>query len=523
MLNCQKSHIKCRQADQEQLPSRVLDVGKDGDSIALREIGMTRGKYTALSHCWGGERPLTTTVASVKQHMDEIPYSELPATFRDAVRITRLLGIKYLWIDSLCIIQDRFSDWEHESAKMHEYYKNSFVTIAASDSNNSFAGMLHRREVACVQLPGFGNVFVRRKIPTARYVYENSVLESRAWCLQERLLSTRVLHMARSDVLFECRTGHQRESSIQIGDSVAMKEFYRFGPDRLKRELDDLEADPQSAEKAPELWYNLVQQYSRRSLTNPKDMLPAILGVAEQMKKYTGLTYMHGMWKEDMARGLLWSNDLRGHKKGSQQSGAPSWSWAAMTGYVKCWPKIHQQLLADSKLDWAISEGSDRELILHSRSVDVCLDACSPRRLRAHVQQQWDAARIYHIYYNEVDNSGGYSDLVPEARVGWMIADMEMHPANLNECKALEIVQGNVDHLNERDLGGDKDNEPNNTVSAKVWFLIVVPHPAIVGCWTRVGVGMSGDVDCFDNAYLIKSVEPDLIFEGRDRHSIRLR
>ena len=139
------------------------------------------------------------------------------------------------------------------------------------------------------------------------------------------------------------------------------------------------------------------------------------------------------------------------------------------------------------------------------------------------MQQQWDAARIYHIYYNEVDNSGGYSDLVPEARVGWMIADMEMHPANLNECKALEIVQGNVDHLNERDLGGDKDNEPNNTVSAKVWFLIVVPHPAIVGCWTRVGVGMSGDVDCFDNAYLIKSVEPDLIFEGRDRHSIRLR
>ncbi|KAH9213676.1 hypothetical protein DL95DRAFT_410052 [Leptodontidium sp. 2 PMI_412] len=90
--------------EDENLPTRVLDVGKDGNDVVLRESKDLSGNYTVLRHCWGTERTLTTTVATISHHMDKISYKNLPATFLDAVRITRLLGVRYLWIDSLCII-----------------------------------------------------------------------------------------------------------------------------------------------------------------------------------------------------------------------------------------------------------------------------------------------------------------------------------------------------------------------------------------------------------------------------------
>ncbi|KAH7395597.1 heterokaryon incompatibility protein-domain-containing protein, partial [Cadophora sp. MPI-SDFR-AT-0126] len=525
--DCQNTHVKCHQNDQGHLPTRVMDVGEDGDDVILRESKDISGKYAVLSHCWGNERALTTTTASIKQHMKVILFSGLPATFLDAVKITRMLGIKYLWIDSLCIIQDQLSDWEHESAKMHEYYRNSYVTIAALDSKNSFAGILHQREVRSIQLLGSGKLFLRRKMPTARSIYENSILESRAWCLQERLLSTRVINMGKSEILFECRTGHQRESSALLGDSFATQGFYRFGPDRLKRVLDGLESDPKSAERAPGVWYDLVQQYSRRNLTNPEDMLPAILGVAEQVKTYTGLTYMYGLWKEDMARGLLWANDRRSFSEVSeeerQQTGEPGWSWAAMTGYVKYWPMIQPSLLLGCKLDWDVSRSSDRELILRSRCFYVYLQESKPPSFRAFMQY-WDTTNVFHIYYHESHNLQRYTDQVRGARVGWMFADEKINPANLNQCKAVEIIGADLKHLDE--TKGDSYNESREgytMVPVKVWFLVVVPHPDIVGCWKRIGIGMSGNSSFpYDDAPMVEVIKPELIFEGAPVESMHL-
>ncbi|KAK0101648.1 hypothetical protein ONS95_006809 [Cadophora gregata] len=522
--DCQKSHVKCHQTEQGYLPTRVLDVGKDGDNVNLREARDISGRYAVLSHCWGIERALITTTASIEQHMKNIPCDELPANFRDAVKISRLLGIRYLWIDSLCIIQDQLSDWEHESAKMHEYYKNSYVTIAALDSKNSFSGMLHRRDVPSVQLPGSENLFLRLKIPTARSIYEKSILESRAWCLQERLLSTRVIHMAKSEILFECRTGHQRESSARIGDSVATEGFYKFGPDRLKRALDNLETDPESAEKAPDFWYSLVEQYSRRNLTNPGDMLPAILGVAEQIREYTGLSYMYGLWKEDLARGLLWTNwgsrinmsDVQSH-----QTGAPSWSWAAMTGYNKCWPMLPPPLLRN-RLDWGVGTSSDRELVLRCRCIYVYLQKSHSHPVRASKQNS-DTANVSQVYYNESHNARPSSVLGRGNRIGWMLADMEIDPANLTQCKALEIIGADLKHLDEPKGGGENDSKEEAVASAKVWFLVVVPHPDIVGCWKRVGLGMSVDASGqFDDASFADAIKPELIFEGGNLESTSL-
>ncbi|KAG4433770.1 hypothetical protein IFR05_010737 [Cadophora sp. M221] len=415
--DCQRNHARCRQVEDGNFPTRLLDVGKDGDDVLLRESKDLSENYTVLSHCWGRERTLTTTV-----------------------------GVRYLWIDSLCIIQDQLSDWEHESAKMHKYYKNSFVTIAALDSKNSFAGMLHQRQVPFVQIPGSENLFLRSEIPMARRIYEYSTLESRAWCLQERLLSTRVIHMTKSELLFECRTNHRRESSVQIGDSMAREYSYYFCPDRLKRALDDLELDPRCSKNAPQFWYNLVQQYSRRNLTNPTDMLPAILGVAKQIEKYTGLTYVSGLWKEDLPRGLLWANDLK-RNFGSQRmrgTGAPSWSWASMTGETY-WPRVQRP--AHDVIGWAskIIGIPDVELVLHCRCVRVSLKQSPPKLPSTYMfsgqynnnglDHGWDLKTTAEVYlWSEQDGHGD--------RIGWMMADDgHADPSSHPFCMALEVIR----------------------------------------------------------------------------------
>jgi hypothetical protein len=135
---------------------------------------------------------MATTAANFTQRQDGILYEDLPAMFKDAVRVTRMLGLRYLWIDSLCIIQDQDSrhDWENESRKMHEYYRNGYATIGALDSKDSSAGFLNPREEKVIRLPAQDNFFLRIEKTPLDHIYRDSVLESRAWYLQERLLPT---------------------------------------------------------------------------------------------------------------------------------------------------------------------------------------------------------------------------------------------------------------------------------------------------------------------------------------------
>jgi Heterokaryon incompatibility protein (HET) len=119
------------------LPTRVIDVGPSDASIEPRLI-ISKGRdgaYIALSHRWGApdlSKPqLTTTAANLPAMIEKIPLESMPLNYKDAVITTRKLSFRYLWIDSLCIIQDSMQDWEAESAKMGEVYQNAQLTIAA--------------------------------------------------------------------------------------------------------------------------------------------------------------------------------------------------------------------------------------------------------------------------------------------------------------------------------------------------------------------------------------------------------
>lgn len=148
LARCTNSHSLCQQRGLRDFPRRVIDLGSDNASIRLFEPEMNEftGCYVALSYCWGNSHPLATTQETISQRKSNIEWEHLPRTFQDAVTVSRRFNIQYIWVDSLCIIQDSEADWEVESAKMADVYGNAFFTIAAVSSANSGVPFLVERQ-----------------------------------------------------------------------------------------------------------------------------------------------------------------------------------------------------------------------------------------------------------------------------------------------------------------------------------------------------------------------------------------
>ena len=126
-------------------PSRLLDLSSFKNSHDVRFIQVAarcQYNFVCLSHCWGSPsvRPIQTTKRSISQHRKRIPFTHLSLTFKDAVRITRDLGQRYLWIDSLCIVQDDEQDWVKEASKMPNIYGAAMLTLAALKSADGSFG-----------------------------------------------------------------------------------------------------------------------------------------------------------------------------------------------------------------------------------------------------------------------------------------------------------------------------------------------------------------------------------------------
>lgn len=180
-------------------------------------------RYITLSHCWGNQRIITTTSATIEDRKRNIPWESLSKTFQDAVFIARKLRILLLWIDSLCIIQDDNEDWEVESGKLGSIYENSYLTIsAAASAHGNHVGCLNlRRETVTSNKirrhhQDGQQITVRvRKVPWDRHqaitftTLQSTACEpllARAWAFQERLLSTRIIHYTSSELIWECKT-----------------------------------------------------------------------------------------------------------------------------------------------------------------------------------------------------------------------------------------------------------------------------------------------------------------------------
>ena len=306
------------------LPLRVIDVGPpDGSRAPFLSIGTARnGRYLTLSYRWGSSIQTKTTTATLEKYKSCIPIESLSKCIQDAIHITRQLGFCYLWVDSLCIIQDLRNDWSTQASLMADIYRNSTLTLSASIAKSADDGlMLPTRSVRSAKLPyqsihgTIAGVYyvcdrkwygkeVHEDIPST---FQDDVmkgsLSTRAWCLQERALSRRILHFGRDQLHWECLRGRRSEEveRIQTGASLVdpvgrlrnkLLNFKTFS--EIPPELHDSKCNHEFLSllgDTPEIsifrqfagidqpwgrepyshWYQLVEQYMNRQLTIQTD------------------------------------------------------------------------------------------------------------------------------------------------------------------------------------------------------------------------------------------------------------
>ncbi|KAH7319493.1 heterokaryon incompatibility protein-domain-containing protein [Rhexocercosporidium sp. MPI-PUGE-AT-0058] len=295
--------------------------------------------YATLSHCWGNTSHCIATKDTLSDKKACIPMSNLSRTYADAVTVTRAFGLKYLWIDSLCIIQDSVDDWERESAKMCWVYGSAYVTFAATSASDGDAGFLHARfivdmssmEATAGKLPMsclVGDFWIKPD-----YGYGDSLgcgrLSERAWCYQEILLSPRILTFQANQISFSCRVkaskGYKRSPA-----SLVLQKTARY----FSRAVAQPPKDNDVRRRLFSTWRDIIQQYSSKNLTLQKDKLPALAGIAARFGEPTKCRYLAGIWEEDLLESLCWF--LEGNFVSSEVEvyRAPSWSWASQLSGV---------------------------------------------------------------------------------------------------------------------------------------------------------------------------------------------
>jgi hypothetical protein len=278
--------------------------------------------------------------------MHQIPYAKLPATLKDAVLICKKLGMKYLWIDALCIIQDCSIDIGNEVAKMAMIYHKAWLTVSVDISKASTEGCFNdvrkrnlltledgvgfKAEISTV-LDNGSKSRLCLFAPVATFSNPDTIqataLTARAWTFQEQVLSRRVLHYTAYGLVWECRAGFISQDNILHWDRSA---------DTLPRLPTKLSA--LSNIEILHVWYNeiLTMSYSLRKLTFASDKLPAISAVATLFQQHLQSPYLAGIWLKNIEIGLSWQIFGRPKSKDLENS-HPSWSWISRTGIVT-WP-----------------------------------------------------------------------------------------------------------------------------------------------------------------------------------------
>ena len=333
---CLENHREsCLRTINPIFPTRIIDVGPVDGSCEPR-LWITKleeGNWVALSHCWGKGPQFMTTLHNIADRKRAIPFKDMPQTFQDAIITTRKMGYQFLWIDSLCIVQDDHDDWVAESIRMGDYYKHAILTISADSAPEDHVGFLNQdREdylSTVVKVAPNYEVGIRKMYPCANFRNRDTWVSKRAWTLQEFVLSPRTLHYTAEQIIWECQTRKYCESSDNSqGDSDAaqygcMKRFFAK-PSVGKEIFPDLQKffDPSYR------WYSLVSDYFQRDLTFRSDILAAISGLAKEIQRQTSHTYSVGIWLEAIEVGLLWQVD--GAKKKSETYCGPSWSWVSV-------------------------------------------------------------------------------------------------------------------------------------------------------------------------------------------------
>lgn len=365
LSECFATHSKCPKTIESPLPKRLLDVGFLGDaddSVRLwlnpylnNEDDSYRGpygRYVALTYCWGTRAFTTLTPERQASMIHGIDMANIPPTIRDAIRITRLLGIRYLWVDSLCIFQETSAqareDWTEQSQQMANVYKNATLTIGSDTAEDAYQGFQHAESPVYKSFALLPSTWSSLKTNSPMFVGPDGALagvpfpklHTRGWTFQERLLSTRYITFGSDGMFWECLHGRQY-------DNACLWHSYEELSPKLPR-------SPTFQD-----WHLLIQEYSEKQLTKPEDRLVALAGLRAHFLHLRGAqdTDLAGLWGSNLSCDLLWES-LGFGSNTNLMIMAPSWSWIST-----CHP-----------VSWSIAHCYQAEHVCHSGCVSV-LDA----------------------------------------------------------------------------------------------------------------------------------------------------
>lgn len=366
---CLTNHFRCQSSLKRRTgyPSRLIKVWKADQTVTAQLVecvGLSQTpEYATLSHCWGSGPIQTLRNCCLKEYKNTIPVGTLSKTFRDAFDVVVDLQIPYIWIDSLCIIQDSEEDWNLEYQRMADVYENAALNIAAAAFSSADSGLFVPKRAQHVEplkvvvdmrsgtrsLSGTYSLF-HKEAWSIRV--DEAPLNRRGWVLQERFFSPRILHFGVDQLLWECEESRGSEIRPQLterSNRLDHKTTYSY------RQLEDTAAqicgaaasdclhtldgpecrwceDRSSLEILYTSWIGIVEAYSRASLTYRDDKLIAIAGITSRFERLSGSRFVYGLWYDQIAQGLLWyclpkdQNNIT--RRPELKTHIPSWSWA---------------------------------------------------------------------------------------------------------------------------------------------------------------------------------------------------
>jgi hypothetical protein len=515
------------------LPTRLIMVGSLSDEgvrlveTASLPAGLDDHRYTALSYRWGSTNTLTTTAETVQERMAHIPLSRMPRTIHDAVQVTRRLGVRFLWVDALCIIQDDKDDWDKEAARMGDVYMNAYCTIAAHAAKHADHGFLEeslqREKVIAVggnldggsfeaemaayrawaedgaptlaaSRPFDSEAFFVARGSHGQLHLDRSELSSRGWVLQERILSPRIIHFGPGGSLYfeaqggveHVETGFDPKSSPfrELRGALAAVDQRPHGglPKTRPATL------PETANKVVyHDWYNMVTRYSECFLTNPSDKLVALSGIIRKCEELTGDTCMSGIWANDLIYCLLWLRREEPLKR-NLAAPAPTWSWASVDGKIQ----YHDVGSSSASLRFSAGWLLQPEIQLvgsptkHTKVLESDGAAVIKAELNFRARPRTPASDNFDFFAG-IDHDSSYWDVYHGSgqQIGWASLDHETRAAIDGPEEGITCIRvaSHYEHIRNSDRG---------------YMVLFVSYSAQSDAWQRVGMGQIVDRTLFD-------------------------
>ncbi|KAH7045349.1 heterokaryon incompatibility protein-domain-containing protein [Macrophomina phaseolina] len=342
LLGCKSGHLICnkRPSSLSFLPSRLVDVGSPGSSppqpprLCTREQIAQGTHYFTLSHRWRVHMDSNTlTRNSLIQFSREIPAAAISPNFQDAMRVVRMLGYRYIWIDALCIVQDSDEDWRAECSQMGDIYRNAICNISQDNWDSLFSSRDPRSlEPIIIRSEKEDEEdhrwVIHHRIPGSETLLREAPLYTRGWVIQEWFMAPRILHFGEI-ITWECCEGSASEAfpTFERGRKVL----------NWSRKSSLIDEQLQGVSACLAAWSDLIVTYSNTGLTLPRDKLPAISAVAKEIHGHLReaggeVEYLAGLWSQCFAQQLLWLSE---RNKRPPSYRAPTWSWASIDGFVK--------------------------------------------------------------------------------------------------------------------------------------------------------------------------------------------